>query len=124
MEIKTKFELNEKVFLIEGFYPESKCEVCNGTREIKSFDNKPYACAYCSNGMKRSYKPFYRVAATPYRINHILIQSYINNEHLIKYCDSSEHDKLRIYQLQEDLRGTFMEAQAECDRRNRKEGNE
>ena len=115
MNIKTKFNIGDKVYPIEysDIYPEVKCTFCdgNGNIEVKGHDNniKEISCPTChglGDLVRVGVKQWHVLA--PFNIETITFAIDDN----IAYIEYDSIDE-------EDLFTTKKQAQAECNRRNK-----
>lgn len=114
MNIKTKFNVGDKIWTIYETEPIEKCPLCNGAEMVK-IKNKNYICPECKGNGYITKKYFEWVV-------------FVYAKEIIKIIIN--HDKKLIYSVghnEYDAKDCFLtkaEAQTECDRRNNdKRGN-
>ena len=108
MEIRTKFNVGDKVWTIRQSEVAEKCPICNGKEKIK-IKNKKYRCPECDgDGYIRKLYPEWVVFDRKREIKEIIID--IDRE-LIYSVEYNKYDA-------KDCFATKEQAQKECDRRN------
>lgn len=110
MEIKTKFNVGDKVWTINQGEVQEKCPICNGKERVK-IKNKSYMCPECNgDGYVKKLHPEWKVFYYKREIWRLIINrskeeiySVEGNEYKVKDCFATKE-----------------EAQKECDKRHGK----
>lgn len=135
MDIKTKFNLGDRIFIIHESYQdkEIKCTTCKGSSFVQiSNTNRKIQCSDCFNGIVRKRLPIkYHIInnGLPLKIGKITVEKY--RETYLNKKNTSNKNKI-YYMCDETGVGsgtcwnedicfkTKEEAQLECDKRNDK----
>lgn len=116
MEIRTKFNIDDTVWIIKSEKKEEDCKYCEGKGVVKIKD-KEFGCPYCHKEKKVAEKDFYFVDKT-IKITDIRIWCLFVPE--IRYFDENKYEVA----YEEDCFATKEEAEAECNKRNKEETEE
>lgn len=120
MDVKTAHSLGDLVYVIGEKYAMSReeCCACGGSGNLKGVDDLNYPCSNCKGTgscEQRALKWF--AEDKPSYIRHIYLS--ISEERIKEeYCFAA--NGLSQYYPSEDLFNTQVEAQAVCDKRNRR----
>jgi RecJ-like exonuclease len=117
MEIKTKFNVNDKLYVIGVNKKEERCKICNGTGTVL-IKKKIFTCPEC-NGKGREFTKqhweIYMSETYPEKINIEIEEGQKPKiSYVFMWSDIPE------YIDEKDCFATKEQAQKECDRRNGK----
>lgn len=120
MEIRTKFDVCDKVWVIQhNNYIYEDCDICENTGAVK-IKGKEFLCPQCRGERKKICKVNWSVTEETREIKEIIIKKLENRSLKISYfyLHKSGHYIVEIHE--EDCFATKEEAEKECERRNGK----
>lgn len=116
LQVPTKFQLGQKVYIIKQIKPKKICPICKGKKKIK-YNNKDMTCPECKGfGIIISNKIINIVDDRKFTVKVIKTATYEDGFFIVKYKINSDFDILN--RAEENLFATRKEAQARCNELN------
>ena len=116
MEIRTKFNIGDKVWVIDSRKVEDICPICEGKGYV-IIKNENFRCPKCNAYRKINERNEYFIEG---QIKITDIRVWCLYEPEIRYFDD-KYSKEGIMVFEKNCFATEAEAQAECDKRNKGE---